>query len=258
MAASRLPADDSADRLSGALPTAVPHHRTAPRRSSGDGVRSARCIIASSSSNPRLPTPFANLHATACAVLCGGHQKGTAPHALPIGPPAEDFAAPRNTPTRPLHLLAAARASALLAYATAHAGLCGTHKSNTHCCLHCSVGARVLPPAFCPRVHAFTLPRLRRRHGASHSPHSHARAVRHSLCATQHLPHHPSALASTNGCTHTSSSPAVLPLRAHRASTDVSRALRASGPPLPPLVARLHACCLQPLTLPHSPTHRRS
>ena len=52
----------------------TPHHRTAPRRSSGHGVRSARCSIASSSSDPGsrlLQKP----HATACAVLCGGHQE---------------------------------------------------------------------------------------------------------------------------------------------------------------------------------------
>ena len=42
-------------------------------------------------------------------------------------------------------------------------------------------GAWAGPPAFCPRAHACTLPRLRRRRGASRSPQSHARAVRRSL-----------------------------------------------------------------------------
>ena len=35
----------------------MPHHRTAPRRSNGDGVRSALCTLTSGSCTPRLPTP---------------------------------------------------------------------------------------------------------------------------------------------------------------------------------------------------------
>ena len=49
-------------------------------------------------------------------------------------------------------------------------------------------GAWAGPPAFCPRAHACTLPRLRRRHGASRSQQSHARAVRRSLCHTTPAP----------------------------------------------------------------------
>ena len=96
-------------------------------------------------------------------------------------------------PHLPLHLLDAARASA-----TAHAGLCGTHAQHPPLPPR-SVGAG---SAFCPRARVCTLPRPRRRHGASRSQQSHARAVRHSLRHTQHPPHRPPALASTTGCAH--------------------------------------------------------
>lgn len=137
---------------------------------------------------PATPAPdsFTNLHAAACAVCCVAGKVYTT---------SSPFAAPRNAPTRPLHILAAAHASALLAYATAHARLCAMwhtqHHPNTHC-LHRFVGARVPPPAFCPRAHACTLPRLRRRRWASRSQQSHAMAVRRSLCHTHNTcPHAP-------------------------------------------------------------------
>ena len=170
----------------------------------------------------------------------------------PHRPTRKDVATPRNAPTRPLHLLPAARASALLAYATAHAGLCGTHNPITHCYLHRSVGARVPPPAFCPRAHARTLPRLRRRRGASRSPQSHYVAVWRFLRFTTPAPHCPPALARTTGCTHTHH----IQLHRHCAHTGhpsicpVPCVLAAH----PPLVARLHACCLQPLTPPAPPS----
>ena len=65
----------SSSIASGALPTAMAtHHLTrSRRRSSGDGIRSALC------SHPAPATPgshpFHNLHAAACAVLCGGTQE---------------------------------------------------------------------------------------------------------------------------------------------------------------------------------------
>ena len=64
---------------------ATPHHHTFPTemRSSGDGVRSALCSIAPGSSDPRLPPYcFTNLHAAACAELCGGHQERACPQPL--------------------------------------------------------------------------------------------------------------------------------------------------------------------------------
>ena len=49
---------------------ATPHLTRSRRRSSGDGVRSARCTIAPGSSDPVTLPLLHNLHATACAVLC--------------------------------------------------------------------------------------------------------------------------------------------------------------------------------------------
>ena len=99
---SLLPADDSVDRL-GCAAHGHGHAppRTAPRRcgSSGDGVRSACCAIASSSSDPPAPDSFTNLHAAACAMLCGGQR---AQHLMPSPSVprvhTDDFAAPRNAP----------------------------------------------------------------------------------------------------------------------------------------------------------------
>jgi hypothetical protein len=160
-----------------ATPRLAPHHGDAGAAKTASVARAAP--IASISSDPAAPDSFTNLHAAACAVLCGGQR---AQHLMP-----SPSAHPRTTSLHLaiLHSPAAlgglrARVSALLAYATAHAGLCGTHNI-THCCLYRSVGARLPPPAFCPRAHACTLPRLRRRRRASRSPQSHDRAVRRSL-----------------------------------------------------------------------------
>ena len=183
---SLLPADDSVDRL-GCAAHGHGHAppRTAPRRcgSSGDGVRSACCAIASSSSDPPAPDSFTNLHAAACAMLCGGQR---AQHLMPSPSVprvhTDDFAAPRNAPhtrctwwprSACLFCTSGIRHSSRRAVRHTH--------NITHCCLHRSVGARVPPPAFCPRARVCTLPHLRRRHGASRSQQSHARAVRRSL-----------------------------------------------------------------------------
>ena len=57
---------------------ATPHHHAAPRRSSGDGVRCA-CCSHRCSSDPAAPDSSTNLHAAACAVLCGGTPRACHP-----------------------------------------------------------------------------------------------------------------------------------------------------------------------------------
>ena len=61
----------------------TPHHHAAPRRSSGDGIRSACCTLASSSSDPGSRS-FTNLHAAACAVLCGGTPRACHPASVVV------------------------------------------------------------------------------------------------------------------------------------------------------------------------------
>eukprot|EP00964_Phaeocystis_antarctica_P026927 scaffold15154_cov75-Phaeocystis_antarctica.AAC.1 len=65
---------------------APPPHRTSQRDEGAAETASAALLHRtrlSSSAGSRL---LHKLHVAACAVLCGGHQKGTAPHARPIGP----------------------------------------------------------------------------------------------------------------------------------------------------------------------------
>ena len=132
-------------------------------------------------------------------------------------PPHRSHACTRTTSlhlpfsTRLLHLVASAR---MLCTSGIRHSSCRAvrHTYNiTHCCLHRSVGAKVPPPANCPRACVYTLPRLRRRHRSNRSQQSHARAVRRSLCHTQHpTPSFSSSRLHHRGCAHTPSQ-ATLP-----------------------------------------------
>jgi len=209
--------------------------------------------IASISSDPRLPTPSQTCtpQPAPCCVAGKGHSTSCPPH--------RSHACTRTTSLHLaiLHTPAAlgglrAHASALLAYATAHAGLCGTHTTS--------------PTA------ASTVPSEQ---GFLHQRFAHARAPAHcrasavamgqaahnnlmlglcdALCATHTTPA-PSSSSSRfhhRLRTHTSS-PATLPRTPLVRTPDIHR--RASGPPpacRPPPVSN-HS------SLPPFPTHRRS
>ena len=81
-----LPRNASSSPLSGALPTTLPC--PAETRSCGDRASSAYCSLPSGYHHPGslLRSSRRALHATACAVLCGGHQEAQHLMPLPIGP----------------------------------------------------------------------------------------------------------------------------------------------------------------------------
>ena len=93
----------NSSRWCDANPTTALHYNTA-MRSSGDGVRTARALLHHSQLQIPNPTPSrsSQLHAAACAVLCGGRQRAqhlvtpsphpcirrTSPHFAMLHPPA--------------------------------------------------------------------------------------------------------------------------------------------------------------------------
>ena len=230
-----------------ATPHLAPHHGDAGAAETASAARAAPSHPAPAT--PRLPTPSQTCtpQLAPCCVAGKGHSTSCPPH--------RSHACTRTTS---LHLamlhtpaalggLGAHASSALLAYATAHAGLCGTHTTSP------TAASTVLSEQ-----------------GFLHQRFAHARASAHcrtsavamgqaahnnlmlglcgALCATHTTPAPSSSSSRFHHRLHThTSSPATLPRLPLVRTPGIHR--RASGPP--PLVA----CLQSPTTHPWTPTN---